>query len=159
MKVNNKEQLESIIKMNNFIISASRGFLRVWDETTYKCTLVYGFFFCPTGTAFSQLNDDTVVSGGREMLFFGIIKASNIEDSDVKKFRDKLFGGIYCLYVNGDGLIFTGSVKGRIVCFDPSYNKIIFKSESHDGFVYCLIEDEEHKLISCSEDEVINIYN
>ena len=147
--------VDSIIEMNNFIISASEdGTLKIWDESTYQCILTIDDIKCNSNNSLLKLNDNTLIVGGDDVIYFVDIKTYKI-----KKFKDESLGYIKCLYVNGNGLLFIGNEEGEMVCYDSSSNQIIFKNKFHNNTIYCIIETEDNQLISSSEDMTIKIYN
>ena len=151
--------ITSIIEINNFIFSASfynkdNNELKIWDESTYESIATIKGFQCCSLNALSKLNDNTLILGGNDVIYLVDIKTYQIN-----KFQHRSLGKIECLYVNGNGLLFIGNSDGKILCYDSSSNQIIFKNKFHNDWIYCIIETEDNKLISCSYDHTINIYN
>ena len=143
----------SIIEINNFIVAASHyNTLIIWDEKTYECieTIKCAQW---NSRGLWKLNDNTLVVGG-----FKVIKFIDIKTYQTSIFKDESIGVVRCLYVDRNELIFIGNEDGEILCYDTSFNQIVFKSKFHNKRINCIIETEDNHLISSFYD-TINIHN
>ena len=82
--------VNSIIEMNNCIISASYddSEMKIWDESTYQCILSIQDAFCNSSNGLSKLDDNTLILGGIDKLYF-----VDIETYEINKFQDKSLEG------------------------------------------------------------------
>ena len=147
--------VRSIIEIKNFIISALyySSKLIMWDESTYQAITIIKDVECYSNNSLSKTNDNTLIVGGRAVLYI-----IDIQTCKVNQIEDDSLGWIECLYVLRNGFVLIGSEEGEIIYYDLSSFQIIFKQQFHKYNIYCLIESEDNKIISCSLDMSINIY-
>ena len=127
----------------------------IWDESTNKCIKnIKDVRCCPSSNMLSKLNDNTVLVGGENVIYL-----VDIQTYKINLFQDLSLGYIHCLNVIRNGLVLFGNDEGEICCYDSSSNKIIFKKIFHDGDIFCIIQTQDDKIVSCSYDRKINIYN
>ena len=55
-------------------------------------------------------------------------------------------------------LVLIGNDKREILCYNLSFNQIIFKKQLHKDKITSLIGAKDKELISCSYDNIINVY-
>lgn len=153
--------------MNNFITSVPYDYykqpkrhklpddgLRIWNESTYECIKFIDNVGCSSINGISKLNDKTILLARAS----GII-AVDIESSKVEEFNQTSLS--WTLNVLKNGLVLVGNLyREEVACYDSlSSNKPIFiKGFSHQG-INCIIESEDNKIILCSPERTINIYN
>lgn len=154
--------IKSIMEINNCIISLGkeiRDGMRIWekttDKTTFKVVKAITNVSCFSENGISNLNNSKILIGGRDELFI-IDAASSFE---VNSFKDKNLGDIESICVLRDGKVLIGNSKGMLIYFDPSSNKIIKTTKIQDKRISWLIEGEDNKLFTCSQDQNINVYN
>ena len=148
----------SIIEMNDYIISAANstfkddGELIIWDKSTYKFIKTFTVDFW-SNYGLSELNENTLLVGGHDVIYL-----VDIKNCQINKITESL-GYIYSFNVIENKLVLIGNEKGELLCYDLLSKSIISKNKFHEESISCLIKTEDNKIISCSEDATINIYN
>lgn len=175
--------IKSILELNNYLISTDNGgddgceyyqysndysyydgnddnyvdktvkSVRIWNKSINKCLKVIEGAYCCSSNGLSKLTDNEIILGGDGELF--IINVSSFESKTVKKID---LGSIWSICVMRNNKVILGNDEGIIFCFDPLSTEIISTQRVHEKGINCLIEDEDNKLISSSDDHMINIY-
>lgn len=145
----------SILETKEYIASGSGdGTVRVWSNTTYEPHRVIPNTPCQSWNGMLELKDNKLIVGG--MFKLSII---DIVTFEVKIIEDKSLGCINCFNLLPNGQVLLGCAGGLICCFDPSNNTVIDKKKVHNGTVCSLIRTKDGRLISCSQDKTIQIFN
>ena len=145
-----------IIEMNDYIISVSdyiNDGLRIWNKSTYNSVKIIQLVYCCWFNGFEKLNNNTVLVGGNNIIFVVDFESSKVNQIQDEKLRDAL-----CFRVIRNDVVLVGCTLGNICYYNPLSNQIISKFSLHAEDIYCLIEAEDNKIISCSEDKTIKIF-
>ena len=155
--------------MNGSIVSVSYDWtLRRYKKSTYECVQIIKNVRCCWCNALEKLNNHTVLVGGNGVLYIVDIDSSvlytadtdsapfafDIDSSEIRRSCD-IRRFLLCFKVVRNDLVLFGNNKGLICCYNPTSNRIISKSKFHNGAINCLIEAEDNKIISCSQDKTI----
>ena len=68
----------------------------------------------------------------------------NIKTYKINKIKDQSLGGIYCLNVNGNELVFIWNNFGRTFYYDSSSNQTTFTKYFHGIRISCIKESENN---------------
>ena len=91
-----------------------------------------------------------IIIGGEDRLLL-----LDIFSFEYKSFKSDQLGYTTSICVLKENKVLIGNIKGIIHCFDTLSNQIIFSQQLHNDKIYCIIENEDNKIISSSESKTI----
>lgn len=146
--------VSAVIEMNGIIVSASfDNTLRFWEKETYECIKVLKDFFIYSSSSLAKIQDNTLLVGGRLVLY-----VISIETYEIIEVKNNLFGSINCLNVSSNGIVLVGNDAGDIISYNSFSNQLISKQKFHNDLVSNIVQIDDNKYISCSDDKNIKVY-
>ena len=143
------------LKDKEILISGSRDdTLRKWNLLTYQCNTIINDAYCYNVNSIIEIDKNRVIVGGD----LEIIIVDIFNDKIEKIIKNNKIENVGSLLKLRDGNILCGCEYGLICLIDIKMNSVIFKEDKiHNNIVYCLINLNQHQIISCSWDSTIKI--
>ena len=140
-----KNFIQSIIKLSaDSIVSFDEGSkVKIWNQQTYQLITEIQGIRGSDKNAISRITENKIIIGrGNELI---IINTLSLE---IKLFKSNDLGIIKCVCVLKENQIFLGNTDGKIHCYDPLSDQIIYTKELYRGTVDCIIKTEDGQLFS-----------
>lgn len=145
--------INSIIEIDKYIIAAHNKNLVVWKKSTCEYVISFADIYCTWNNALAKVDDNTIIIGGINELF-----VLDVRSFQHQAFHDKNFGSILSICALESNEVLLGNGKGEIICCDRESFHVLFKKKIHEGAVFCLVESEDNKIFSSSQDKTIKIH-
>ena len=148
------------VKKRKLIVSCGDMNIYFWSSETYKCEkVICNYSQCCWSNSLIDINEDKIVVGGKGV---SVIELETFEL--VRCIKGKKLEDIRSVIILDDGSILcgckTGISDGSFINIDAITYKILsFDIGAHKTRVTDLIGIKGNKLISCSEDGIIKIWN
>ena len=153
--------VRSIIEMNDYLISVdcnkddyNDSSVRIWNKSTYQTIKVIQQIYCYSNNSLCKLKENTLILGGYNKIFI-----IDILSFKYQTLEDERLGYIFSICVLRDGKVLLGNGEGEIIYFHSSSNQFISTQKIHNKAISCIIESEDNKIFSCSDDGSINVYD
>ena len=146
-----------LIKNYNLLISSGRYETKFWNIQNFECIKEIEEIKCYIGNTISKIDNDRIIFGGGIIHIMIVISISNKE---IIKEIDNLFCCYCILNIEKKGIFLTGGNSKMIRIYrNDNYECIYFLDKCHEGIIYGLIEYNDNKIMSFSQNGTIKIWN
>lgn len=142
-----------VIEAGEFIISvAENDTIKRWNTSTYQSIETKERIDCKSSNGIAKLGNKVII-GVRHKIY--IVTVSPFE---YQVFESDKLSTISSVCVLRNRKVLIGNHKGQVLSFDIASNQILFAKKVQKS-IKCIIESEDNKIFSCSQDGVIKVYD
>ena len=126
----------------------------MWELTTFQCVKIINGVYCHSANSLCLIGDSTVIVGGESNIYIVNITEGTIE----KVIEDINLGYVFSLEMLRDKRnVMCGTYSSKFYLCDIENFSSCFVDSGHMDNVYDIKTINSNTLMSCSEDETIQI--